>query len=640
MYTTEKRRANTAENLGTTLREELSGSHTLPAALDLVRDPGSDLSLSEPDGRYEAQTTLGEGGMGEVLLCHDRRIGRAVAMKVVHRTRSGPDLDSRFLREARVQGQLEHPAIVPVYDLAKDASGRSFFTMKRVRGETLELLIERLAAGDQYTTAEYTLHKLLAAYTRVCLAVDFAHARGVVHRDLKPANVMLGDFGEVYVLDWGVAKVEGHEDESVDSERALEESGERLTFRDPDRGARTAAGVILGTPAYMAPEQLRGGPVDARTDVYALGAILFEVLTLKSLHVCRGPSGGPLRRGDRRDRPDAAENVAPELTAIWRKATARNPGERHATARELHDAVESFLSGDRDLASRKVLVDGYLAAARELRALRPETPSNRSRALTEVGRAIALDPNHGEALRVLVELLSVPPEQAPPEVIEELERAGYESRRIGLKRAALLYTLPIVLFFLPAALLMGLKSVAFITLCFGSFLIAGAVAAFSYRNRELTDHVPWVTVASSIAIASSAVLSGIYVLLPTFVVANTMCHAITSRRRHRTLIMLLGVLALIIPVAFELLGIVPVSHAFIDGALVITSRVFELSEPITPIFLVIVNVGLVMFTARYVGHYRDALASAELRHLSQLWQLRQLVPERARSAATDPPPVE
>jgi len=618
-----------AENLGDTVRQDLKGDRTLPAAVDLVRDPGMDL---EGDGRYQLQTILGEGGMGEVLLCHDRRIGRAVAMKVVHRTQTGPTPDLRFLREACVQGQLEHPAIVPVYDLAKDSHGRQFFTMKRVRGETLELLIARLSEGDEKTRAEYTLHKLLAAYTRVCLAIDFAHTRGVVHRDLKPSNIMLGDFGEVYVLDWGVAKVDDHEDE-VEGEATLEQSGERLSVRELSDGARTAAGDILGTPAYMAPEQLRGEPVDARTDVYALGAILFEILTLTSLHDCRSAS-----RRDRRDCPELSANIAPELVAIWRKATEREPTARHGSARELHDEVESFLSGDRDLASRKVLVEKHLAAARELRAIRPEVPENRGRALAEVGRAIALDPNDGEALRILVELLSTPPQEAPPEVIDELERADHRTRRIGLRRGALLYTLPIILFFLPAGLLMGVKSGLVAALTFGAFLAAGAVSALAYRKQEIAHRVPWVTVASSIAIATTAVLSGVYVLLPTLVVANTMCHVITGRRAHRTVIMATGVLALLIPVAFELLGLVAPSHAIVNGALVVTSRVFELREPLTPIFLVIVNVGLVVFTARYVGHYREALANAELRRLSQLWQLRQLVPERVRSATTDPPP--
>jgi serine/threonine-protein kinase len=571
--------------------------------------------------------------MGEVFLCRDHLMGRDVAMKVVHRDRqSGRDLRARFLREARVQGQLEHPAIVPVYDLAQDATGRSFFTMKRVRGETLEVVIARLAANHSRTRAEYTRHKLLAAYARVCLAIDFAHARGVVHRDLKPANVMLGDFGEVYVLDWGVAKIDGST-EDIDAEGGLEKSGERLTLRDPD-GGRTEAGVILGTPAYMAPEQLRGAPVDARTDVYALGAILFEILTLTSLHDCKKPSMSALPV----ERFEAATEIPPELSAIWRKATARDPDDRHTSARELHDEVERFLSGDRDLASRKVLVEGHITAARALRAERPETAKNRSGALAEIGRAIALDPNNAEALGILVELLGTPPETPPKEVVEDLTFAESASRKVGLKRAMVFYILPILVFVLPVGLWMGVKSFSCLALCLGSFVVAGVVAAFVHRNPEVTKRVPWVTVVSSFAIATTALLSGSFVILPAFVMANTLGHVVAGRDRHRRVIVCLGVLTMLVPLALELLGLMPEGPVVVDGALLVRSPVFVLSEPLTPIFLVCINVGILIFTSRLVGHYRDALGRAELNHLSQLWQLRQLVPEGVRRVTSEAPP--
>lgn len=582
--------------------------------------------------------------MGEVFLCRDHRIGREVAMKVVRRSgRASPDLQARFLREARVQGQLEHPAIVPVYDVGSDPEGRSFFTMKRVRGETLETIIGRLAAGDARAHAEHTRHKLLAAYARVCLALDFAHARGVVHRDLKPSNVMLGDFGEVYVLDWGIAKVERSTDATV--ERVLGDSGERPILDD---GA-TEAGVILGTPSYMAPEQRRGRTVDARTDVYALGAILFELLTLVSLEECRAMSRAVGRAiGSSREAPpessrEAADSlerdadVPPELCAIWRKATARDPTERHRSARELHDAVESFLSGDRDVATRRALVETHVAAARELRAATPETRENRSRALLEVGRAIALDPSDGEAMRLLVELLSDPPTDTPPEVVVELERVHQESRRLALKRAVLMYTLPSFLF-LPLIMLMGVKSWPSTLLVLGSSLVAGAVAALSYFRNRITDRFPWVAIASSVAMATSAVLSGAYVLLPTLVVGNTICHAVASRPRQRRAVIGIGVLALLVPVALELFGVVPPCNVFEHGSLVITSIAFHLRQPLTPIFLVIANVAFLVFTSRYLGKSRDDLTRAEIRHLSHLWQLRQLVPEEVRSATSDPPP--
>src|SRR5262249_27740658 len=149
---------------------------------------------------------LAAGGMGEILLAKDTRIARRVAVKVLKTDlRTNAEFRSRFLQEARLQGQLEHPAIVPVHDLGERPDGDLFFSMKCVRGGTLLEAINAVRRGEQ--TASISRRRLLSAFSRVCLAVDFAHSRGVVHRDIKPGNIMLGDFGEVYVLDWGIAKL-------------------------------------------------------------------------------------------------------------------------------------------------------------------------------------------------------------------------------------------------------------------------------------------------------------------------------------------------------------------------------------------------------------------------------------------------
>ena len=239
--------------------------------------------------RYEHRALLGEGGMGAVDLFRDRAIGREVAIKRIRPEASSPSSLSRFVREARVQGQLEHPAIVPVHDLAETPEGAAFFTMKRVRGASLDAILDALAARDAEALARHGRRKLLTAFATVCLAVDFAHARGVLHRDLKPANVMLGDFGEVYVLDWGLAKVLGAPDTSGEA-REGEGSLPPVVDVGSVQGQQTQLGALMGTPGYMSPEQCRGevdrlGPA---SDVYALGCILFEILHLEALHPGKG----------------------------------------------------------------------------------------------------------------------------------------------------------------------------------------------------------------------------------------------------------------------------------------------------------------------------------------------------------------
>src|SRR5690349_12150007 len=213
-----------------------------PTSASLTPAPRASSSALLPD-RYALGTSLGVGGMGEVLVATDKQIEREVAIKRM-RIAPTPDAVARFVREAKIQGRLDHPAIVPVHELANDADGRPFFVMKRLTGTTLAEILAK--------PGMHTRQKLLRAFADVCLAIEFAHARGVIHRDLKPANIMLGEFGEVYVLDWGVARVVGEPDDV-----------EASTSDTPPADA-TEAGAILGTPGYIAPELLRGEPIDMR----------------------------------------------------------------------------------------------------------------------------------------------------------------------------------------------------------------------------------------------------------------------------------------------------------------------------------------------------------------------------------------
>ncbi|MGH7438364.1 MAG: protein kinase domain-containing protein, partial [Polyangiaceae bacterium] len=312
----------------------------------------------EAGARYATKSLLGQGGMGEVHLCGDGWIGREVAMKVAREgIAAQPHLRARFVREALVQGQLEHPGIVPVYDLGSRADGATYFTMKRIHGLTLAAVIEGLRRGDATTVKAYSRRRLLTAMGSVCQAVSFAHSRGVVHRDLKPENIMLGDFGEVYVLDWGVARV--LEDAWVQRPK--------VEGVDVPVG-RTLAGAFVGTPGYAAPEQVQGDrTVGEPSDVYALGAILFELLALAPLHqgasvdalVASTLASGAARPGAKS--PHLA--IPPELDLICARATALEPGDRFPSAREMQEALERFLDGERDAERRRELARAHGDAA-------------------------------------------------------------------------------------------------------------------------------------------------------------------------------------------------------------------------------------------------------------------------------------
>ena len=321
-----------------------------------------------PPAGYTLHAVIGRGGMGEVIAGRDQRIGRDVAIKRMRTARPSGEEVARFLREARIQARLDHPAIVPVHELGYDDDGRPYFTMKRLAGTTMAEVLARpagLAAGAE-------TRRLLRAFVDVCLAIDLAHAREVVHRDLKPANIMLGDYGEVYVLDWGVARVLGEQRDSFRDIDSLD------GHAGDDGPAATQAGAVLGTPGYMAPEQARGDRVGTPADVYALGAILFEILAGESLHPRIATHAIASTLGVAVTGPAArapAREVPPELDAACTAALAADPA-RRPTARALGDAVQHYLDGDRDVERRRALARDQLAAARA--ALDAGDPSRRA----------------------------------------------------------------------------------------------------------------------------------------------------------------------------------------------------------------------------------------------------------------------
>jgi serine/threonine-protein kinase len=305
--------------------------------------------------RYTLSRVHASGGLGRVWLARDDSLGRDVALKELRPERAGhPAVAARFLKEAKITGQLEHPGIVPVYELARrPGDEQPFYTMRFVRGRTLaeaaRAYHERRQRGE---TGPLELRELLTAFVGVCNAVAYAHSRGVIHRDLKPQNVVLGDFGEVIVLDWGLAKVLG-EPEGGDGAPAP------VALAKEDSHDQTVAGQALGTPAYMAPEQAEGrlDLLSPATDVYGLGAILYEILTGQP-PFAGADTESVLRRvtHDPPQRPRAVVLSAPAaLEAVCLKALAKKPAERYAKALELADEVRHWLADEPVAAYREPL---------------------------------------------------------------------------------------------------------------------------------------------------------------------------------------------------------------------------------------------------------------------------------------------
>jgi serine/threonine-protein kinase len=303
-----------------------------------ARDSQPPSSAGEP--RYLALGRLGQGGMGVVDEARDRDLLRDVAVKSLRPDLRGqPALLEQFLWEARVTAHLDHPNIVPVHDLGLTPDGDLFFTMKLVRGASLESAIARAAGGDE---TGFGAHRRLRLFLQLCQAVSFAHSRGVLHRDLKPANVMLGAYGEVLVTDWGLALPLGGE------------AGRQLASLVP-QGLSTRS---AGTPSYMSPEQTRGDALDERSDVYTLGVILYELMALR--RAFEGDTlSGLLRRVAEGDAPPlalASPRTPRAVAAVVERAMAVDLAVRYPTVAALAADVEIVVDGGTPSADKASLV--------------------------------------------------------------------------------------------------------------------------------------------------------------------------------------------------------------------------------------------------------------------------------------------
>jgi serine/threonine protein kinase/formylglycine-generating enzyme required for sulfatase activity len=353
---------------GPTTRARSTRETTSPLEQRIARARGREVTgdgapSDKVEEKYEYRGIIGHGGMGKVILVKDRDLRRNVAMKLMRSgAASRPEFVARFLEEAQVTGQLEHPNIVPIHEVGLDDRDRVFFTMKHVKGVTLAEVFYKLAEGDEETVRHYTLVRLLSIIQQLANALSFAHARGVIHRDLKPDNVMLGEFGEVLMMDWGIAKLVGGErapDSSVDSmPTASGELTHTVASVRSHSGVRTRVGSTLGTPGYMSPEQARGenASLDGRTDVFSLGAIMYHMLTgtppydQHTIEECLAATsqGLPVEPPAVRLRRVASKHelaIPREVTAITMKALSPDIAERYQSAEALAADIQRFLEG-------------------------------------------------------------------------------------------------------------------------------------------------------------------------------------------------------------------------------------------------------------------------------------------------------
>ena len=561
--------------------------------------------------RYEVGAQLGRGGMGEVVAARDDQLGREVAIKRMRVKTPTEKAMLRFEREARIQGRLDHPAIPPVHELGRDRDGLPFFAMKKLTGTTLAQI---LAKPDP---VKYPRQRLLRALADACLAIEFAHTRGFVHRDLKPDNIMLGDFGEVHVIDWGVAKVMS--DTTPDDGYAGVDSGE-LKTRD---------GVAVGTPGYMSPEQADAlRDVDGRADVYALGCMLFEVLAGSSLHpagaagmvsALEGVDGHPAKRSPSRDIP-------PELDGLCAEATIRDRAKRLQTARELGEGIQQFLDGDRDIELRHSLARDHLSRATAAFAHVDDEEARRT-AIREAGRALALDPTLAAAADLVGRLMLEPPRTIPHEVEVEVELDTARIVRRTAKAAIVAYFFGYFAF-VPVFFWVGVREPFYIVAMLGCCL--ANVAILVHHARPNTKFHPYLLAAgSALLVLVLARMFSPFLIAPgaAAVTALGLMFGPAYATRRSAIVMIVVMLsAVLLPWFAETVGWISPTITVNAAGINMDWPAMDTSTVRSQFILVGYTVSLVAIAVTMGISRRDAERSARRTLHLQSWHLRQLVP--------------
>ncbi len=416
------------ESLSQTLGADLFGAVREALARIGPGETGTLRQATESEmHRFEIREALARGGLGEVFIAHDTQLNRNVALKqILERWREHPDCNERFLLEAEITGRLEHPGVVPVYALGRQADGRYYYAMRLIRGVTLEVQIKRYhdsAASSDPAARSLELRKLLRRFIDVCNTIDYAHSRGVVHRDLKPANIMLGSYGETLVVDWGLAK----RVDVAESSTAVESM---LVPSSGSGSVPTQYGSALGTPHYMSPEQAAGNvdQMGPATDIYGLGATFYHLLTGRPPQTDSSLQRvlEKVKRGDF-PRPSAVSpDVARPLEAICLKAMQHEAEQRYASAGDLARDLESWLADERVSAYREPIAS---TLARSLRrhqtAVASGTVATILLCVAAVIGAIVWQQAQARQQRHAYELQQ-----------QQLQRAGEDQQRLDERRAA------------------------------------------------------------------------------------------------------------------------------------------------------------------------------------------------------------